>query len=269
MKSNIFHKLVYKLNRIFLRRLWRLVIVACLSLCVTTLFFYSAIKSGRYQSSILVFTSAIENGKNLPEFEITGIKITNIKDLALKASISRILPAVPVSRFDININNIKKLIVELPAVISADIKYEKKNLVVDLLIDEPVAIWKKNEEDMFLLKENGQIYSKVDNNNTNPGLLRISGSGADNYLTEAISIYNMLSNNKIDIRGMERLGQRRWDIILDSSIRLKLPAENPNERVADFIKNYAEYVSETISVIDLRTRDVVFLRTRQKMESET
>jgi cell division septal protein FtsQ len=68
---------------------------------------------------------------------------------------------------------------------------------------------------------------------------------------------------------MERLGQRRWDIILDSSIRLKLPAENPNERVADFIKNYAEYVSETISVIDLRTRDVVFLRTRQKMESET
>jgi cell division protein FtsQ len=265
MKSNIFHKLVYKLNRIFLRRLWRLVIVACLSLCVTTLFFYSAIKSGRYQSSILVFTSAIEKGKNLPEFEITGIKITNIKDLALKASISRILPAVPVSRFDININNIKKLIVELPEVTSANIKYEKKILVVDLLIDEPVAIWRKNFNEIFLLKENGQIYSKVDNNNTNPELLRISGSGANNHLNEAISIYNMLS----DIRGIERIGQRRWDIILDSSVRLKLPSDNPEERVAYFIKNYAEEISETISVIDLRTRDVVFLRTRQKMESET
>jgi cell division protein FtsQ len=55
----------------------------------------------------------------------------------------------------------------------------------------------------------------------------VAGMGADRTAAEAIQILAAAGPLQPRIRGLIRMGERRWDVVLDRDQRILLPADNP------------------------------------------
>ena len=110
---------------------------------------------------------------------------------------------------------------------------------------------------------NNNIFSRSDRKD----LPLIVGMMAIN-VQEALKLYQILANNIKEIRGLIRIGKRRWDIILKSDKRIKLPEKNPKKSLKKFLNSDLNDLisSNKFSVIDLRFANRVILRkvTEQK-----
>ena len=71
-----------------------------------------------------------------------------------------------------------------------------------------------------------------------------------------------MSDNIKEIRGLIRIGKRRWDVILKSNKRIKLPEKNPKKSLRKFLNSDLNYLisSNKFSVIDLRFINRIVLR---------
>ena len=55
----------------------------------------------------------------------------------------------------------------------------------------------------------------------------LAGDGADGATPEALAILDAAGPILARLRGLVRVGDRRWDMVLDRDQRIQLPAENP------------------------------------------
>jgi len=140
-------------------------------------------------------------------------------------------------------------------------------LVIDVVERKPVAIFREDDQ-LTLIDIKGfkinNIFSRSDRND----LPLIVGIDGNINVQEALKIYQILSHNIKEIRGLIRIGKRRWDIILKSDKRIKLPEKNPKETLRKFLNSdFNDLISSNkFSVIDLRFANRIVLRkvTEQK-----
>lgn len=90
----------------------------------------------------------------------------------------------------------------------------------------------------------------------------IAGTGAQDAVPEALRLFAVMGPLKPRLRGFERRGARRWDVVLDKGQRIMLPTDNPVqalERVIfmDQVKDLMDY---DLAVVDLRIPDRATLR---------
>ena len=90
----------------------------------------------------------------------------------------------------------------------------------------------------------------------------IVGTEGNYKVKEALEIYQLLSRNINEIRGLIRIGKRRWDIILKNDKRIKLPEKNPKRSLRKFLSSEKKYLIffNNFSVIDLRFTNKIILR---------
>ncbi len=61
----------------------------------------------------------------------------------------------------------------------------------------------------------------------------VSGAGAAAPAGEIVDALNAVPELRDRVRDIERIAGRRWDLVLDSGLRAKLPATNFAEALAD------------------------------------
>jgi cell division protein FtsQ len=130
-------------------------------------------------------------------------------------------------------------------------------IVVQLVENQPYAVW-QNKGQLALINKEGDVIAPVSVDISIPtGLIHIVGEGA---AAEAAELEDMLS----DWQGLNRrvtsailVSGKRWNIILDDAVTVKLPSVGIEVALAKLAKlqNQTQILDRAVSEIDLRLMD--------------
>ena len=158
-----------------------------------------------------------------PEFMIKVASIDGSSD-ELANEIREILPLdFPVSYFDLDIKYLHKVVNEIPAVASAAIKISAGGVLqINVAEKSPAFIWRKDNV-MSVIDETGSFIRIANSRVDYPKLPLVVGEAANLAVSEISSLMQANEYFKDHVRAFIRVGERRWDLILENNVRIMLP----------------------------------------------
>jgi len=158
-----------------------------------------------------------------PEFMIKVASIDGSSD-ELANEIREILPLdFPVSYFDLDIKYLHKVVNEIPAVASAAIKISVGGVLqINVTEKSPAFIWRKDNV-MSVIDETGSFIRIANSRVDYPKLPLVVGEAANLVVSEISSLMQANEYFKDHVRAFIRVGERRWDLILENNVRIMLP----------------------------------------------
>jgi cell division protein FtsQ len=189
-----------------------------------------------------------------PEFMVNLMAIDGASN-TIADDIREILPMdFPVSSFDLDLEGMQKRIAELDAVKSVDIRI-KSGGILEIQIEErrPAAVWRVGR-DIELLDAEGHRVAVIKSRTIRADLPLLAGTGAEQAVPEALALLAEAAPIAPRIRGLVRMGERRWDIVLDRGQRIMLPeigALDALERVMALEKAQG-FLARNIVAVDMR-----------------
>ncbi|WBU55641.1 cell division protein FtsQ/DivIB [Paracoccus sediminicola] len=248
-------RLAYRLNRMWLtpafRKLTRVGVPAFL-LAMTAGLWLS--DEDRRASLAGGLTGMVEAVQNREQFMVGSMKIEGASEPVEKA-LRMMLPVdLPASSFDIDLDQLRQDIMILDAVKDVDLRIKPGGVLAAKVVErEPVMLW-RHARGIEQLDENGKRVASVTSRSVRPELPLIAGEGADAAASEAMQIYAAAGPLLPRVRGLQRMGERRWDVVLDRGQRIKLPAAGAVAALERLIAlDKAEgLLSRDVALVDLR-----------------
>lgn len=161
---------------------------------------------------------------------------------------------LPLSSFDLDLPAIRDLIVGLDPVKTAAVRIRPGGILqVDVVEREPAIVW-RSRDGLALLDETGAFVAELGQRSLHPELPLIAGRGADKRAAEALRLFSAARPLGDRLRGIVRIGERRWDVVLDRGQRIQLPVERPVaalERVIA-VSEVKDLLERDVAVVDLR-----------------
>ena len=256
-------KIRYRLERVWLR-LWlrKLILYLSLILVFSTfcllIFVYSNdwIKLKDYKNYFK------NNIFERPELSVSKLEIKTT-NLDLINQINAILKlSFPINSIKLDINHIQKIINQIDSVESSNVRIKDSGvLLVEVIERKPVAVYREND-DLTLIDLKGYKINNIFSRNDRKDLPLIVGTEGNYQVKEALEIYQLLSIYLNEIRGLIRIGERRWDIIFKNNKRIKLPEKYPKRSLRKFLSSDKSYLisSNDFVIIDLRFTNKIILR---------
>jgi cell division protein FtsQ len=197
-----------------------------------------------------------------PEFMVNLMAIDGATG-EVAEDIREILPIdFPVSSFDLDLNQIKARAEELDAVARADVRVQSGG-VLQIEVSEriPAVIW-RSRDGLELLDSEGHRVAEMGARSDRSELPLLAGRGADAAVPEALAILAAAGPIRDRIRGLLRVGQRRWDIVLDRDQRILLPESGaaPALDLVLALDGARNLLNRDVAVIDMRNPDRPTLR---------
>ncbi len=168
------------------------------------------------------FTTLKTEIQNRPEFSVTLLRIDGASP-AVDAAIRAMLPvALPASSFALDLPALRTLIARLDAVASVDLRVQQGVLAVTVIERVPAVLW-RHATGVEMLDASGHRIATILARDLRPELPLIAGDGAEKAVPEALSILAAAAPILPRARGLVRVGERRWDLVLDRDQRILLP----------------------------------------------
>tara|TARA_R110000851_G_scaffold248863_1_gene401366 strand:+ start:953 stop:1822 length:870 start_codon:yes stop_codon:yes gene_type:complete len=217
-------RMSYRLQRLMLTPLYRRLIRFGLPMLVVT----AAI--GGYLSSEARRTALVEEVAEIrhqietrPEFMVNLLSVEGAST-SVQEDIREIFPYdLPASSFDLVLDDIRVMIEELPAVARAEVRIRQGGVLVTEITERvPVALWKTRDA-LNVIDIEGQVIGVVQARSERADLPVVAGDGAPEQVAEAIEILRAATPLGMDLRGLVRMGERRWDLVLADGKRILLP----------------------------------------------
>ena len=189
-----------------------------------------------------------------PQFMVRGARIEG-GDAQITATIEAFLPPeFPLSSFDLDLDQMRAEIEALDPVKSASLRVGQSGLLeISLTPRVPVAVWR-----------DGTVLRLIDAEGINSGTLAaraersdlplIAGEGAEENIVEALALFATASPLLDRVRGLVRMGERRWDLVLDRDQRILLPSDGAVaalDRVLA-LNDAQDLLARDIAVVDMR-----------------
>lgn len=208
---------------------------------------------------IAEWTDAVQNR---PEFTLTRLDIIGA-DAQTVADVQTMLPLeFPVSSFDLDLVEMKATVEDLYAVKHASVRVGDGGVLeIDVVPRVPVAVWR--DKGTLRLIDADQVTSGIlETRAARRDLPLIAGEGAHAHLEEALTLFHTAQPIKDDVRALVRMGERRWDLVLDKGIRLMLPSDSPVAALDRIIvvNGAKDMLSRDIAAVDMRNPDRPVLR---------
>ncbi len=198
------------------------------------------------------YTEFVEAIKARPEFQVTSVVVEGAEGQTLLEVQDTVKVTFPVSSFDVDADALRASILELSAVEEASVRVVAGG-ILEVSVDErkPVAYW-VTYDGTFSLDAEGVLIREVFE--TDSGLPIIAGMGAPKVVGEALEIIKSGQGISDPIRGLERVGLRRWDIVLESALRIQLPEQDPVAAVDAVAEQMeiSQLVDMGVEVVDMR-----------------
>lgn len=197
-----------------------------------------------------------------PEFLVHLLAVDGASPALAEAVRAKVDLKFPLSSFEIDMAAQQAKIEELDAVARADLRVRAGG-VLQVTITErvPVLIWRTPSE-LSLLDGEGMRVARIFARADRSDLPIVSGEGANAAVPEAMELIAAAGPIATRLRGLVRMGERRWDVVLDRGQRILLPelgAVQALERVIALDK--AEQLLERdVLAVDLRNEQRPVLR---------
>jgi len=201
-----------------------------------------------------------------PQFMVQSIAISGA-DESLQLQAAALLPdAFPVSSFELDLEAMRKTIEALDAVKSASVRVGQDGaLAVKITPRVPVALWRDGGV-LHLIDAGGVQAGAVAVRAERLDLPLIAGDGAKHKITEALALYAGAGPLRTRVRGLVRMGERCWDIILDRDQRILLPSDGAVAALDRVIalNDAQEMLERDVAVVDLRNASRPTLRMNEE-----
>lgn len=190
-----------------------------------------------------------------PEFRVSLARVEGASDDLAEAVRVKLALPLPMSSFDIDLDAARDRIETLDAVQKADLRVRSGG-VLQVLITErvPVAVW-RTEDGLTLVDETGHRVAGLLSRADRADLPLIAGEGADAATPEALDLITAAGPLTPRLRGLVRMGERRWDVVLDRDQRILLPEQNPVQALERLLAldHAQDLMNRDILTVDLRS----------------
>ncbi len=243
-------RIAYRLQRLWLTPYFRAIIRFGLPVMAVILavgwFFNQQANRDAITEKIAEIRRSIEER---PEFIVNLMAIDGATD-AVSNDIREIVPVdFPVSSFDLDLDGMQARILELDAVARADIRIRQGGILqVEISERIPAAVWRVGR-DIELLDAQGHRVATIASRVERADLPLLAGVGAELQVPEALAILAAAAPVADRVRGLVRIGERRWDLVLDRNQRIMLPETGPVAAL--------EQVMALHEAQDLMARDII------------
>ncbi len=264
-------RLKYRLTRIWLRPGVRRAVNFGVPMAVGVLAAWTLMAEFDLKSRALeVWQTARDAVIEQPRFTIREIAVPDVSpDLAEQIRIAAFVP-LPVSSLEVNVGQVRTRVESLAAVERARVRALASGVLEIRAIERvPVLVWRA-PEGLQLLDKNGVRVAEVDSRLRRPDLPLIAGEGASAHVPEALALIDAALPVLPRIRGLVRVGERRWDVVLDRDQVISLPEE---DALAALERVMALHVGEDLlgrdlSVVDMRDPRRPMLRLNEHAAAE-
>lgn len=207
---------------------------------------------GGYSREVLQVTAA-EMGFAVKKVDISGNNHVATSQLVAALELN---DATSLLGFDAQAA--RSRLTSLPWIETADVRKIYPNQVhVKVVERRPYAIW-QHENHLDVVDNTGHVIVPF-SPEVGANLPLIVGLGATEDAAQFIDSLRTLPKIFNQIHAFVRVGDRRWDIVLDNGIRIKLPVEQPEKRLREalFSPRTADLFNKDVTSIDLRLGDRV------------
>lgn len=189
-----------------------------------------------------------------PQFTITAITVPGVsRDLAEQIRVAAFV-RLPASSLELDVNAVRERIEALDAVQRARVRALPSGVLEIQAVERvPVVVW-RTADGIELLDHDGVRVAEVDSRMRRPDLPLIAGEGADAHVAEALALLGIAEPVGARVRGLVRMGERRWDLVLDRDQVVKLPEADPAAalRKVMALEATGEVLKRDVAVVDMR-----------------
>ncbi len=255
-------RLAYRLHRMWLtpyfRRLTRIGLPAFLIAFLSLLWLSDEDRRASLAGGLTGMVEAVQNRERFMVKVMTIDGASGPVDKALRMMLPVDLPA---SSFDIDLDQLRSDILMLDAVKDVELRIKPDGVLAAKVVErKPMLLW-RHARGIEQLDESGHRVASVTERAVRSELPLIAGEGADKAAGEAVQLFAAAGPLLPRVRGLQRVGERRWDMVLDRGQRILLPANGPVAALerAIALNQADDMLGRDISVVDLRdgTRPVV------------
>lgn len=192
--------------------------------------------------------------ENRPEFMVNLVAIDGASPVLAEAIRGDLGLELPQSSFALDLEAIRHRVESYDAVGRAELRLMPGG-VLQIGVTErlPALVWRA-PDGLWLIDEGGHRVAGIGARSLRGDLPLIAGAAADQAASEALALVAAAGPLVPRLRGLVRLGERRWDLVLDQDQRLMLPAVGAVVALERFLaRERAEGLLErAITVVDLR-----------------
>ncbi|WP_375571793.1 cell division protein FtsQ/DivIB [Seohaeicola saemankumensis] len=200
------------------------------------------------------FVDLREQFQTRPEFMVNLMAIDGASS-SVAEDIREVLQLdFPISSFDLELEDILAQIRDLPPVQDASLRVRSGGILqVDVVERSPAVVW-RTALGLEVLDVTGAVIAPAASREAFAALPLIAGEGADRHVTEALDLVRAAGPLGARMRGLVRVGDRRWDVVLDREQRILLPEEGPVQALERVIAmgQVHEMLERDLSVVDMR-----------------
>ena len=228
--------LSYRMQRLWLTPLFRaLVRVGFPAFCIVGLGWMFLSQADNRDYLRVMVQQAKVSVQNQPVHQLQTLTIEGASPLLLEEIRAQFGKLFPISAFELDLEGMRDWIEGIPSVERAAVLTSAGGLLsVQVTEIQPEFIW-RNFEGLQLISAQGDLLRRVSMRADFAHLPLIAGEGVIASLGEARAVLNTATPISDRLRGLVRIGERRWDLVLLDGQTIALPEANPEQVLAQVI----------------------------------
>ena len=224
----------------------------------------------RRDRSAAAVAEARNSVETRPEFMVQLMAVDGA-GYKVASEIREVVPiSFPVSSFDLDLKEIRKTISDLDPVREATVRIRPGGVLqVDVIERMPAVMW-RTREGLQVLDDAGVLVTQAASRSEYADLPLIAGENADAHVEEAMRLFRAAQPLAGRLRGLVRVCERRWDVVLDRDQRILLPENAPVQALERVIalSEAQDILERDLAAVDMRIAARPTLRMNKAAVSE-
>ena len=257
-------KLSYRLARAWAKPMVRNVVLVYLPIAVLALAGWRVAAHDEWRGAVREKAHAlVERIAARPEFAVRGVEVTG-GSAALTADVRRVLAVrAGMSSLRLDVERLRHRVEGLSAVERATVRFDSQGTLRVRVVERiPVALHRRIDDVLVLIDRTGVEVGPAGARADHPDLPLVLGRGAPARVDEALRLLTAAPEIQPRLRALVRVGERRWDIVLDRDMVIRLPAADSLEALSRVMALHygEELLDRDLAVIDMRVPERPALR---------
>ncbi|MFI0395478.1 cell division protein FtsQ/DivIB [Paracoccus jiaweipingae] len=248
-------RLKYRLERLMLRpRVRRAVRIGGPVVVVALLALGWLADDGRRGAMVGWVQDRIQQVQHNDAFMIKTMEVQGASPAVDKGLRAMLPVALPASSFDIDLARLRQQAMSLDAIESVDLRVRDGGILSAVVVERKPALLWRHASGIEMLDAQGHRVASVTSRDLRQDLPMIAGLGGDAAAPEALRLIAQAGPVLPRLRGLERRGERRWDLVLDHGQRIMLPATGAEAALQQVLEWDAaqDILGRDVDVVDLR-----------------
>jgi cell division protein FtsQ len=211
--------------------------------------------SGYIGKTVTAIEENIQNAFASAGFAVRDVALTGNERTSSEAARAALGAETGRPIFAVDPDAVRRRLLKLPWIADAEVKRQYPDRIAIRLVEKrPFAVWRKGGE-LLVIERSGAVITK-----DGAGAFRLPlliGTGAPEAAAPFIDALGAFKTVSARLRTIERIGARRWDLVLTDGVIVKLPEQGWEAELGELERLVLEkgVLERDIEIIDLRYPD--------------